>query len=391
MLSSNRTCFRNFDARFALLLLTLEIESLSFSIIMQLVQEVSGIDLTSILGYLSSAQQPFRKSELYSSVSETKFVDENLRQSRFRTFEDPVLFDLVDEVITKHINHSTTANPSSKQEAVSIEDFEDEEREDKEKKVSKISANRFFLLRNDATHIVYEAGGFFKRHQDYLSLTSNIVEEYTLIICVTPASAPPAVGGETVVHINPSTAHRSTATTTLGSALVFRKDLEHESMPLISGEKHILTLNLWATRAQSQRFLLVCFPSSSTEKRQTTQASEAISLEQHLSTNQTELKSNNDNSSDSKLSALHKLANGSSYVIPVSDVMAFPDCMLARFINFADSSSSSSPPSAVLVYQCENASYTEFGLIYRILCRQRVLAEEVVQHASLINYFITGL
>eukprot|EP00964_Phaeocystis_antarctica_P079597 scaffold49602_cov63-Phaeocystis_antarctica.AAC.4 len=28
--------------------------------------------------------------------------------------------------------------------------------------------------------------GFFKRHRDFLSLTSNVVEEYTLLVCITP-------------------------------------------------------------------------------------------------------------------------------------------------------------------------------------------------------------
>jgi hypothetical protein len=34
--------------------------------------------------------------------------------------------------------------------------------------------NDLYLLKNDVTHIVYETGGFFKKHADYLSLTSNV-------------------------------------------------------------------------------------------------------------------------------------------------------------------------------------------------------------------------
>ena len=53
---------------------------------------------------------------------------------------------------------------------------------------AKDSSNDYTLVRNDVTHIRYGVGGFFKRHQDFLSLASNAVEEYTLLVCVTPVS-----------------------------------------------------------------------------------------------------------------------------------------------------------------------------------------------------------
>ena len=39
------------------------------------------------------------------------------------------------------------------------------------------TSKTYYLVRNDITHIVYGPGDFFKRHSDYLSVTSNIVEE----------------------------------------------------------------------------------------------------------------------------------------------------------------------------------------------------------------------
>lgn len=132
--------------------------------------------------------------------------------------------------------------------------------------------NTFSLVPNDVTHIVYDTGGFFKPHSDYLrcgvggcwwtcggvgvpvrcllgwecggcqshwqkralwslagawchrtlllhgglstacthlpltcvgSLTSNIVEEYTMLVCVTPPSGLPTAGGETRVTLSP--------------------------------------------------------------------------------------------------------------------------------------------------------------------------------------------
>jgi predicted 2-oxoglutarate/Fe(II)-dependent dioxygenase YbiX len=119
------------------------------------------------------------------------------------------------------------------------------------------------------THIKYEEGGFFKRHRDYLSTTSNLIEEYTLLLCVTPQGADDddAVknkGGETIIHTyGGATAYD---TTTTGSGILFRKDLLHEGNELISGEKHIITANIWAMRKeQSKQVLLVTFPQEGKE------------------------------------------------------------------------------------------------------------------------------
>ena len=161
----------------------------------------------------------------------------DLRKSTFRTITDNRLFDLVDNVVAR-LN-------------------EDDQ-----------SSYRYTLRRNDVTHIKYEEGGFFKRHRDYLSTTSNLIEEYTLLLCVTPQDdnddAVKNKGGETIIHTyGGATAYD---TTTTGSGILFRKDLEHEGAELISGEKHIITANIWATRKeQSKQVLLVTFPQEGKE------------------------------------------------------------------------------------------------------------------------------
>ena len=55
----------------------------------------------------------------------------------------------------------------------------------------------------------------------------------------------------------------SASTTTPRCGLLFRKDLPHEALRLDSGEKHVVTLNLWATArstSSQERILLVSFP-----------------------------------------------------------------------------------------------------------------------------------
>ena len=160
----------------------------------------------------------------------------DLRKSTFRAITDNKLFDLVDDVVAR-LN-------------------EDDQ------------SYRYTLRRNDVTHIKYEEGGFFKRHRDYLSTTSNLIEEYTLLLCVTPQDdnddAVKNKGGETIIHTyGGATAYD---TTTSGSGILFRKDLLHEGNELISGKKHIITANIWAMRKeQSKQVLLVTFPQEGKE------------------------------------------------------------------------------------------------------------------------------
>lgn len=101
------------------------------------------------------------------------------------------------------------------------------------------------------THITYHRG-FFKRHRDFLSTTSNLLEEFTLLLCVTPADeAEDVEGGDTSIHFFDGA--KSFDTTATGSGILFRKDLEHEGMELVKGQKHIITANIWATRKESSK------------------------------------------------------------------------------------------------------------------------------------------
>eukprot|EP00976_Prorocentrum_cordatum_P091200 1188430-Prorocentrum_minimum.AAC.4 len=139
---------------------------------MQCVSTVAVDDdhVNSLRTYLDGCPQSFEKSLLYSSASDSKFVDESLRMSTFRAIKDPALFDLCEPIIS-------SVNQGSR------------------------SQYTYKLLLNDITHIKYATGGFFKKHKDYLSTTSNLVEEYTLIVCVTPEDlATQTKGGETVIH-----------------------------------------------------------------------------------------------------------------------------------------------------------------------------------------------
>ena len=157
----------------------------------------SGIDLDPIKNYLENCEQKFLSSMLYNSVEEKKFEDTSQRLSEYRAIVDDQLFQLCEDLVGK------------------ISDSDEN--------------MSYSLVRNDCTHIKYSTGGFFKTHEDYLSLTSNYIEEYTLVVCVTPEDmAEKTSGGRTIIHWGSESSTAYDATMKPGKALLFRKDLRHE-------------------------------------------------------------------------------------------------------------------------------------------------------------------
>ena len=111
-----------------------------------LFREVAGLEIGSLQVYLRGCVLPFEASQLYDSQKEEKVTDDTMRRSKFRLLKDSTLFDALSDGIIREINRTDP---------------------------SKV----FSLVRNDVSHIVYGPGDFFKRHSDYLSVTSNIIEE----------------------------------------------------------------------------------------------------------------------------------------------------------------------------------------------------------------------
>ena len=212
---------------------------------MQSVVSLSGLDIEPLRAKLAEIPQAFEKSKLYVSETDEKIVDESIRTSRYRAIKDSGLFDCV-ETYVNILNQRPDNNFI------------------------------YYLQRNDVTHIIYDQGGFFKGHRDYLSLTSNLLEEHTMIICITPEEVATGTrGGETILHHRHSlTGDKHTKfseTVTPGSALVFRKDLEHEGSLIEVGEKHVVTTNLYAMRKDSSpdQVLLLQFSNLETSRLST--------------------------------------------------------------------------------------------------------------------------
>ncbi|KAG5192284.1 hypothetical protein JKP88DRAFT_131483, partial [Tribonema minus] len=299
---------------------------------MQFVHEVTGCNFAPMKAVLQSLDKAFQPSELYSTVTESKFVDESQRRSRVHTFTDkPELFAHAQTLLARF----------------PLDPLLD-----------------YFVVPNDAMHIVYVADGYFRRHRDYLAITSNAVTEYTLICCLTA----PEKGGQTALYINDHTdTYVSAASATAGGALLFRKDIAHEGLTVEAGEKHIIMFNVCAVRRASDArgILLVTFPHT-----------EASAL------------------------PLQRAAEAQSYVLPIAAVMnsRFGDNKLAGFCRWqkattnggdalAEASENSSGLPPIMEYSCTNASYEDFGTIYRVMSGAYVTAEEVTRNRDLLDFY----
>jgi hypothetical protein len=297
---------------------------------MQFVRELAGLPVAGIVESLARSDAPFGPSEVYRVVSADKIVDAEQRVSVFRRLHDAALFTQCEALVR----------------AVSDAD----------------PLNTFTLLRNDLTHIVYEKNGFFTAHRDFLSVTSNVIEEYTLLLCVTPPGVV-TTGGATRITVNPLLIIDSTATITPGGALLFRKDLCHEGLPVTAGEKHILSLNVWATRkASAGPILLITFPAE--------QASAPAA----------------------PAAPLQALADARSYAISLAQLAQHPTCILNTYAELKQQQQEAD--AAVLtykLYECRACSYEEFGTVFRAIHGLYVRAADLVACSRALLFFGIGL
>jgi hypothetical protein len=290
---------------------------------MQFVRELRDLPVAGIMESLARCVAPFEPSEVYRVASADTVVDEEQRVSVFRRLHDASLFTQC-EALVRTISD---ADP----------------------------LNSFTLLRNDATHIVYERGGFFAAHRDFLSVTSNVIEEYTLLLCVTPPGVA-TKGGTTRVSVNPLFTLDSDATTTPGGALLFRKDLNHEGRPVTDGEKHILSLNLWATRkVNAGPILLVTFPESAPA---------------------------------APAAPLQALADARSYAMSLAQLAQHPACVLNTYVELKQQEAGD---AAILTYECRACSYEEFSTVFRALHGMYISAADLVARSHTLRFFGIGL
>lgn len=296
---------------------------------------LKGINVGPICAYLAKCDVDFEKSPLFNSETETTYVDEERRLSQYRSIKDPSLFALVEEFVM------TTLNQGDEQYSYVL-----------------------WKDGSDVTEIRYSAGGFFKPHRDFTSMVSNMVEEFSCIICVTPEKefTKGVEGGQTAVWsfggLDSSPTAKSFNTTTPGSGVVFRKDLNHEGKMLLKGTKHIITINLLGVRKNSSdQVLYVTFPDA-TDNGAASSASDAI----------------------------EQAALGDrSFAIPVSKLTGPLEAHVRWANNNAEANGEHPPP--VVPFVCKDFSPDDFSAVAKILNRC-YLDEDCIKRAwDCLEYF----
>ena len=298
---------------------------------MQCVREYGVLDsdlIAQITAIAQSDEGKFEKSELYSRIKEQNFIDETKRVSRFKKIENETLFDLVDEYVSM-----MNAN----------DDLFD-----------------FLLFRDDITMIEYEKGGFFEKHEDYLSIKSNEIQEYSLILCISADCK----GGETVLFINQMTdLYVSRHTVTPFHALLFRKDITHRANRIENGHKTILTMNLWAfPKNESKRNVAVIFKEND--------------------------HANSETKDDGEVADESEWGKHSKYiVIPLSNVQSVPNTKLAQTLKAVDIDSEDQFTDKIIVHKEHEFSYEVYEIFSRIYKHCYVKMEEVIKFNSEIFAF----
>jgi hypothetical protein len=256
--------------------------------------------------------------------------------------------------------------------------------------------------RSDVTEIIYPISGYFKKHKDYLSLTSNSIQEYTLIVRLPSSTqqeqaietdnlSSSVVGGETLSHSN-GEMFTSSATAKPGGALLFRKDLEHEGAVLKSSNKRIVTVILWAIDQPSSsdiKLVLISFPPLLQSRSETTSSPPLTpkSKMQKLSAG-TELRS------------LSKSDESQTYALKVSTILAGPhtNSFFGGFVCFSENSNhyrdddNGSTTTATMTlpiirYVCKVGTYEQFKGVYNLLTSCRSKPEEIDAASDLFAYF----
>lgn len=295
---------------------------------MQFVQEHPYLDRDlqdKIVAYLKADSTPFEPSLIYQVDIQEKKLNPDRRQSVFKTIVKSDLFDLCDQLLV-HLN--------------------------------KLQNEKIFILvRNDVTYIKYSAGGYFKAHEDYLSLTSNFIEEFTLLMCVDAN----CTGGETILHFNQFFKYPSRSSITPGSVLLFRKDILHEGAILESGYKEIMMLNLWAIPKESKAVSIIFDPLPDTSQTNPHDANQDTGKSQPIKINR----------------------KSPNYVLSENTILNFPDNMLSAFVRFSRQQGNTSP---LLIYRETQWSYDQFKIVADIYNRKAISYKEISSAKDILEY-----
>src|SRR3989304_583410 len=199
--------------------------------------------LTELINLLDIETKDDVPSHVYNRIDQTNVINKHLRSSRKIEYIDDQLFDWVEQNIVISIN----------------ENYQN---------------HQFVLIRNDLEVIKYGPGDYFKKHQDFINIDSNEFKNYTFIVGLKCCEK----GGQTVFYINETRELSTILTDSPGNMIIFRKDLIHEGLEVIEGNKYILKGNFICLPQKSIAYciLVIIFPSNQTYLLETSKLTGSI-------------------------------------------------------------------------------------------------------------------
>jgi hypothetical protein len=197
---------------------------------MDFIQE-HDIDSKKFVEILPSIETPFNDGKIHNNNTSKNELAKEIRNCKTRTLNNKQIYGHIKNFLTK-INTGR-------------------------------EVTKYILQENEITHIKYTGGGFFSEHEDHLYNKSNFLDEYVLIVCISP-TLEPEEGGRTILKLNKHYSVKSSASCTFDRCLLFRKDIPHSGEELTNGSiKEILVFNVWAVPIEIDRILSVSFKDDS--------------------------------------------------------------------------------------------------------------------------------
>lgn len=150
---------------------------------------------------------------------------------------------------------------------------------------------------------------------------------------------------------------------------------------LEAGEKHLLSLNLWAMRKRSSgQVLHVCFPVA------VEACEEFVPAEGETAGGARTRKRVARESAAGEAALLRAADAATSYAISVDDITSG---MLHAHVEWHNRQAEEAgrATDAVVRYECDGCSHAAFGTVFRIMARMHVSAEELHAHRAVIDFF----
>jgi hypothetical protein len=210
---------------------------------------LTSTEIKGIIDILNGSSLQYTSSMVHHVESQSNVLNLQIRDSTKADIQNSSLFEMVKTWIIDRVNENTDGVQYSLIQ-------------------TDLQVNQHVLIESNFSHntailqaVRYQEGNFFAKHQDFANYVSNEFQCYTLILNLCACNS----GGETVLFIDETPITIEETATSPGSALIFRKNIFHEGLPVLAGTKFILKADLigWKCCNAKEHLLILSLSSCS--------------------------------------------------------------------------------------------------------------------------------